>query len=265
MSAHSRYQQDLTDLYRQGYSTRQITDMTGVPKTTVGARIRAAGLGRSRSASQIAGCRRKTAVPFNWSFLPLTPEKAWLLGLIYGDGSLRKAGHGFVVTSGDRDVIDNINSLFDGRLRATPYEGCWTIQANSARLFNELRGTFGLAPNKAAALSFPAIEAALLPHFVRGLLDSDGCWVYDTRGPQRLLKFGYTCKSLPFVDSLRAVLVSNVGVSECRQPTRTGANGSCWSLVYSNGDAIRIGQWLYRETAPHTRCERKYRQWHIYV
>ena len=104
------------DLYLQGWSTRQIADAMGISKSVVGTIVKKSELGRDKSTSQILGCKRTTRIPFMWSFFPLTPEKTWLLGLIYGDGSLCNDGYKITITSGDFDVIDNINHLFGDRL-----------------------------------------------------------------------------------------------------------------------------------------------------
>src|SRR5947209_1504528 len=107
---------NIIDLYLQGLSIRQIAEITGISKSTVGALAKESGISRDRSTSQIRGCKRITQVPFEWSFFPLTAQKAWLLGLIYGDGSLSSDGRRITITSGDRDVIDNVNRLFGGTL-----------------------------------------------------------------------------------------------------------------------------------------------------
>ena len=107
---------NIIDLYLRGFSIRQIAEIAGISKSTVGAIVKESGISRDRSTAQIWGCKRTTQVPFEWSFFPLTAQKAWLLGLIYGDGSLHNDGRRITITSGDRDVIDNVNHLFGGTL-----------------------------------------------------------------------------------------------------------------------------------------------------
>jgi hypothetical protein len=259
MAPPLRYHHDFAALFHRGYSTRQIAGALGVPKSTVARRLKDAGLARTRSQGQIHGCRRETAVPSDWSFFPLTPEKSWLLGLIYGDGSLRKEGRGFVITSGDIDVLHNINRLFADRLWIRQEKGCATIQVNSVRLFQELATVFRLASCKAATLHHPVLLPIETPHFVRGLLDSDGSWSLDTRGDIALLTFRYTSIARSFVCSLRDTLVEHVQVSEKRRVTK-GA-GRSWTITYANHDAVRIGHWVYAHSTPESRCARKYARW----
>jgi hypothetical protein len=92
------------------------------------------------------------------------------------------------------------------------------------------------------------------PHFVKGLLDSDGCWYLDTRYPQKKLKFSYVSRSLPFITSLRLDLINHVGVSAQRNVRK----GSGYSIDYSNKDAIAIGRSVYADSTSETQCERKF-------
>jgi hypothetical protein len=252
----------VTELYMSGLSTRQIAEKTGVSKSVVGTIVKQAGISRDRSTSQILGCKRNTRVPFTWSFFPLTAEKAWLLGLIYGDGSLSNQGFTITITSGDRDVIDNINALFDNALEfATPTSTYWSIRINSVRLWKELKEHFGLTPNKSRILLYPSIDDSLRPHFIRGLLDSDGCWRADKRNPQPKLLFGYVSLSRDFVESLRTDLIKYVGVSS----KRTVREGRGFVLIYSNIDALKIGHWLYANSSSRDRCKRKFDYWSLFA
>ena len=146
----------VTELYSTGLSTRQIAEKTGTSKSVVGSIIKRAAIGRDRSISQTLGCRRSTRTPFEWSFFPLSPVKAWLLGLIYGDGSLRNDGFRITITSGDRDVIDNINALFEHTLGIRVRTTYWDIFIDSKRLWQELNTQFALTPNKSRILSYPS-------------------------------------------------------------------------------------------------------------
>lgn len=248
----------VNSLYLQGLSTRQIADVTGISKTVVGGIVKKSGIGRDRATSQILGCKRTTRIPFTWSFFPLTPEKAWLLGFIYGDGSLYNDGRTINITSGDSDVIDNINHLFGDNLSiSSPKSTYRAITLHSGRLWKELNTCFALVPNKSRILCYPQLPDEMKPHFVRGLLDSDGCWYLDTRNPQKKLKFSYVSLSLPFITSLRSDLINHVGVSTQRNVRK----GSGYIIDYSNKDAIAIGGWVYAGSTSETRCERKFAIW----
>src|SRR5690242_9192213 len=148
----------VNSLYLQGLSTRQIADVTSISKSGVGEIVKKSGIARDRATSQILGCKRTTRIPFTWSFFPLTPEKAWLLGLIYGDGSLYNDGRTISITSGDSDVIDNINHLFGDKLSiSSPKSTYRAITLHSGRLWKELNTCFALVPNKSRTLCYPEL------------------------------------------------------------------------------------------------------------
>jgi hypothetical protein len=181
-----------------------------------------------------------------------------LLGLIYGDGSLCNDGRKITITSGDCDVIDNINHLFGDNLSiSSPKSTYRAITLHSGRLWKELNTSFALVPNKLRILCYPELPDEMKSHFVRGLLDSDGCWYLDTRNPQKKLKFSYVSLSLPFITSLRLDLINHVGVSSQRNVRK----GRGFIIDYSNKDAIAIGRWLYADSSSETRCERKFDIW----
>ncbi|MBU1173548.1 MAG: hypothetical protein KKD44_28605, partial [Proteobacteria bacterium] len=48
----------------------------------------------------------KARVPFDWSIYPLTPEKYWLLGLLYGDGNLGRNRKTIKLFNSGKDIID---------------------------------------------------------------------------------------------------------------------------------------------------------------
>jgi hypothetical protein len=253
---------NVTELYLEGLSMRQIAERTGISKSVIARRIKQTGVSRDRSSSQILGCKRAPQVPFDWSYFPLTAGKAWLIGLIYGDGSLHNAGRTITLTAGDRDVIENVNHLFGGTLGVSmPTPTYWTLHIHSARLWKELNVAFALVPNKSRVLRYPELSDEMKPHFIRGLLDSDGCWYSDRRSKQPRLGFRYVSLSLEFLHTLRKDLIRLVGVSSKRNVYQ----GSMYSLAYTNNDAVRIGHWIYTGSTPRDRCERKFVYWSQFI
>jgi hypothetical protein len=190
-------------LYLTGLPTREVASLVGLSPTQVATIVKRAGVSRERMAA--LNFSRKRAVPDDWSFAPLTPEKAWMLGLIYGDGSLSSQGYGITISSGDRDVIDNINMMLGGGIGIVDRETYLDINICSGRLWKELRDLYGLHPNKSKTMQYPKIPVELQPHFVRGLIDSDGCWYSDTRSKSPRLIFTYESMSEHFVSDLREV------------------------------------------------------------
>lgn len=191
----------ITALYLEGHATRKVAAMLNMSPTIVAAIVKDAGISRGRIAAW--DLSRKRSVPSNWSFSPVTPEKAWMLGLIYGDGSLDKRGYLITLTSGDRDVVDHVNQIMGGKIGIDSRQTYWNLQICSKRLWQELDTLYSLTANKSSTIQYPDIADAMKPHFVRGLIDSDGCWYSDTRSSQPRLKFQFLSLSEAFIKQLR--------------------------------------------------------------
>lgn len=250
-------------LYAQGLSFSQVGEKVGISAASVQYHVTRAGI--TRTVGEATRLRRhladSTLVPSAFSFEPLTPDTAWLLGLIFGDGHIDKSGWNFNVVSGDRDILENIQKIMGGRLRITNRLGAnyGVIRACSARLVDELR-KYRMPSNKSAVLTFPEIPKVVLSHFVRGLVDSDGCFCMVGGRKRRYLRFAYYSMAAGFVESLRLVIASVLGhavTSKLHVVTATGVRG----LIIGERDAIKFGQWVYDCSSPSNRCSRKHAIW----
>jgi hypothetical protein len=167
-----------------------------------------------------------------------------------------------------------VNRLFGGDLHVFERAGRWTLQINSVRLVGELRELFGLAPGDSAQRTFPLLGPSYLPHFVRGLLDSDGMWQSHAERsmgapamtgsgrsgpPGHSLHLRFASKSLRMAEGVRTALASRAGVTE-QVPIRPDVRHG-WSLFYRTRSAIVIGRWIYQDTTPAIRREHNYQEW----
>lgn len=114
-------------------------------------------------------------------------NKAYILGLLYADGN--RSGSSNTITINlqerDRDILDKIKHCigFSGPLHYIDYHGEWNRQnqwklAFSNKHMAEQLYQYGVVPNKEFKVEFPTfLDEELLPHFIRGYLDGDGCIV----------------------------------------------------------------------------------------
>jgi hypothetical protein len=125
--------------------------------------------------------------PWNESFFDdWSDEMAWVLGLIWSDGSLT---HNMVeVCSKDPDLIELVVGLVDQERGLRPKNGGrhWRVNLCSPRAAGRLRG-LGLTEAKSFTVRWPnELPEQYEGAFVRGLLDGDGS-VYlraDRKGQQ---------------------------------------------------------------------------------
>lgn len=114
-----------------------------------------------------------------------TETAAYILGFILGDGSVEDGSPRLRISSADLDIIEKIQSVFDGgtiRIAEPPknkshYKRIYILSVNSSQTVHNLL-RYGIVSNKSKQdisdkLVYP--EGIYFYHFLRGLLDSDGC------------------------------------------------------------------------------------------
>ena len=208
---------------------------------------------------------RVPAVPSDFSFNPLTSAKAWLLGVIFGDGSMHPRQNSITICAGsDKEIAEKVCGVVGGTLEPkqerTMYRGkyhpYWNVYLNSVRIWREVHTMFGLTPDKSLTMKFPALPMDALSHFVRGLTDSDGCWDRSRKLP----RWRYATGSIAFSEELRRILqhVLNITITEAHHDPRGGGG---YSLECTGKKALAVGNWMYADSSPTTRCERKFNRW----
>lgn len=192
--------------------------------------------------------------------------KAYYLGVIYGDGCLYKSGYCVDIAMQDLDVLNNINkNLFHNNCYISDRKRCFKMTMYSKKLWDELNLLFKLTNNKSSIIEFPNLDNAMLPHFIRGLLDSDGC--FSTKASKKgRLSFSYTSCSKNFMYDLNKVLMEQLNFKRItiRARSRNGYN-PCYQMIWSNKiDAKNLGYWIYQDSFGN-RGERKFNIWKTYI
>jgi hypothetical protein len=179
-----------------------------------------------------------------------TPDKAYILGFLLGDGNIDKDFFRLStqIHERDREVLEYIKEQLksDAPIKKTR-EHMITLRISSYKLINDL-AKWGMVPKKAHILKLPEIEDSLYPHLIRGLFDADGCissmLVKNRKGVRNIQT--YRCNIRGNSEALKKV--SDI-VSE-----QTGV----WQKVYKyDGSSIyqlggrhqitKFAQWLYQD------------------
>jgi len=114
----------------------------------------------------------------------LSEEQAYLLGLIYADGSIADDRNIIGISSKDQSYLEEIKNIieYDGEIieRISGYgKKYYLINFSSQQMSKDLR-KFGLGNNKAKNVEeLPNISEELIRHFIRGYFDGDGC-IYES-------------------------------------------------------------------------------------
>lgn len=260
----------ILELYGLGLGGIKICKETGIDESGVYRTIRKAGIIRTKQqAADILSDLRPLRM------LPLTAERAWVLGVIFGDGGItaaRGGRHTLTVSAENRDgdILDKIATILNVKAAIYQRQGCRCLYVSGKRFVDQLRSEFGLDENKCLNMVWPELPVELRRHFVRGLLDSDGCWHRRKTVCGNQLVFSYASIAESFVRSLEWCVYGHVDV--CPRAVRkisrkraVRAGGAIphpsYHLEYSHMDCVEIGKWLYRGDTGHMRGERKYKYW----
>jgi hypothetical protein len=258
----------MVQLYSTGRSVKEVADALGAGVGAVRHWVITAGVGRNYQQAAVA---RSDGHPLQWG--PLTPERAWLIGLIFGDGGIRRNGTeaNLTIANEDEDVAYKVMAILRYWPKLQRRQGCAQLWISSRKFVAMLNTDFGLDHDKCATMQWPDIPCRLIPHFVRGLLDSDGCWHQRIGRQNRQLIFAYCSIAHNFVRSMESS-IHNTGLvcprTVCIKAKkihfidgRRVVSSPLAVLEYGHLDCVALGNWLYAGDTEHMRCERKYQYW----
>ena len=111
-----------------------------------------------------------------------SPGMAYVLGLVYGDGSVSATWLQFQYSVKDRATLDDIMRLMD--IATPPREidnhgfPAWRIRLDSVHIADRLSEIGLPLGKKSKTIRFPSMENEYKRHFTRGYFDADGCATY---------------------------------------------------------------------------------------
>jgi hypothetical protein len=147
-------------------------------------------------------------------FSDWSPEMAYVLGFIYADGNMSRESYKIRIDSKDYQVLDDIRKSMESDL---PIKEChkgeftwYELTLNKKQIYSDLR-KLGVFPNKSLTMRMPEVPKEMMPHFIRGYFDGDGC-VYEVKRkrPTPGLEIDFATGSKDFADAVYKYLIENV-------------------------------------------------------
>jgi len=141
----------------------------------------------------------------------------YLVGLITTDGNLSKDGRHVDITLKDREMLLKItkaaglNNKVGIKMGGLGNVG-YRIQISNVNFYNFLISV-GLFPNKSLSLGKLAVPDKYFPHFLRGVIDGDGCirsWIHSLNKREQWSLRIYS-GSRTFVNWLKNMIKMNIG------------------------------------------------------
>jgi len=205
-----------------------------------------------------------------------SPKMAYVLGMIYTDGSLqpgktRESDGGGAKTCGritltqkDPAFLRQILAIMGTHVAvlrreermygATKAGETYYFHINSDRIYARLL-RFGLHPNKSRSLQFPDVPKRCLRHFIRGCWDGDGSFYVEKRS--NTIHADFVSGSRSFLVDMVAIL-SEEGFSHRKIYKKRGRNPS-YHFKYHGKECIDFFHYLYDGVPRRMFWEQKYR------
>lgn len=198
------------------------------------------------------------------------PSMAYLLGLIYADGSLEDSpyirGKYLRFSSTDLELVTTLKKLIEAEHPITElpsptsrHQQRYFIRIGSHWLYNQLE-KLGLTPKKSLTMRLPLIPSEFFGDFVRGYFDGDGCVYVEKTSKEggvtqiRRLQTIFVSGSKQFLIEMGKELQSVLALQSIPLNTHHRA----FELRYSTSASIKIFKLLYRTTSPEAKLERKF-------
>lgn len=238
--------EEIIELYKQGLSTPKITKLTGVKQHTIDKYLRINNI-EKRDVSE---SKRKYSLDVNYFDKINTEKKAYFLGLLYADGwnannkiSIQLSEKdSYILEEFKKDIQYNGPMLYQRRSLKKPEHSDSIRLCISNKYLSNKASVLGLCQNKTKELSdLPNISADLIPHFIRGFFDGDGC----IRISKKQLRFSIVGTE-NFLNNLNTVL-SNF-INEPKKKLTSIKHSYVKYLNFGSKEQIRkIYNYLYKD------------------
>ena len=214
------------EYYHKGRSLEEIATEHGVSRTAVMKIMEKYGLNRrTRSIARIEAIKKGKFERFEYHeinenfFSEWSPEMAWVLGLLFTDGTIDNTR--VAIHSVDIDLLEKIKKLLNSsksiQKRTQSYDKTKHIYEFGfyrEKMRDDLN-KLGLQERKSLNMIFPNVPEEYMRHFIRGCWDGDGSIFFDGGN----LVASYVTGSKNFINRLVEELYK-VGISKVTPPYR---------------------------------------------
>ena len=194
-----------------------------------------------------------------------TPEKAYLLGQIYGDGYNGENNHSYKVSvssnNGDIEVYKRLVNLFPFFTLKTSYKShpnMIYLENHEKALYLDLK-RHGMISNKtiydkSGEFHFPNLRKDLISHFIRGYFDADGSFWYPKRYRSRNnLRTEFGCSTKNFLLVLNKHLEDNKINFTYTERSKKASNDKyymSYNLLSSNREeSLKFADFIYKDAS----------------
>lgn len=201
----------------------------------------------------ISHCQRKYIIDENIFDKLDTPEKTYWLGFLMGDGWVFRAQFGLSLQEKDKHHVYKFRNFLQSNhpINRVPnknkIDGSPSI-SYAIRIWNKqintMLRTYGIAEDKTHLAKFPTnIPEEFLSHYMRGLIDSDGCFCLKQKNRNRLsINFVST---VAFAEKFQQILMEKCDLNKTSLEKQTNTNFIAIVNYGGNKQLLRICKFLY--------------------
>lgn len=235
---------EIVDLYLSGKTLAELEILYNTSDTTLMSVLDRHGIKRRH---------RKYSINETYFDEIDTPNKAYILGLLYADGYNNMQNNEVSITLQDidREILEKINIEIKNE---TPlrfinnheininWKNCYQLSICSKHVSNSL-AKWGMVQRKSLVLEFPFfLKDSLYAHFLRGYFDGDG----HINGK----KYGYEMSIIGtknFIYSVHDILISN-GIESHIYQSCPNKNDVTYTLMTTSKDnSIKFADYIYKD------------------
>jgi hypothetical protein len=257
-------EQKLIELYKSGVLLKNICAELKIGKQTV-----------HNYAKKYSLRRQRLHAPDNTSFATFTQESCYWAGFIAADGCMNNVLTSIRIdlSAKDKKHLFKILSFVKDK---SPYivedekwvkiTGKWYfikhcyVDINSTKIVQNLKKNFSITPAKSWTIMPPkSIPESMIRHYVRGYFDGDGCicWHKAHKSPV----FQISCGSKKLLDWIGEKIREQVAHEFTKRALLPMKGKKIYRIVSIASNAKPIFDWLYSNSTPETRLERKFNRY----
>lgn len=243
MSKLLNYKEEIISKYQAGLTLASIAKEYRVDARTVSKLLKDNGV-EILSATESA--RKVTAKYYDYFSTVDTEDKAYFVGLLQADGCIYNPKNSqrqmkLTLKNEDLYILQTLkNNIGITSKLVDDKRGCSTLTVCSTGLCNDLE-VLGVSSLKYTRNSMPTIDKDLLPHFIRGYFDGDGC-VSSASKSRVIVNFVHPNKT--FIEYISSYLYEN-GICSGKITDRT----TYYSLtVYGKSNILKFYNLIYTDS-----------------
>jgi hypothetical protein len=212
------YGKSMADIARENHCSRQ-TICRLIKKYSIPTRNRSESRKKALEAGKFKGKEKRYINEAFFETSNWSPGMAWVLGLLFADGNLKKNKPEFRLSQRNQEVLQKVLNLMRSSHMISAkdkksYKGVisgkiYSFSIYNKKIYHDLLN-LGLTPAKSTNMKFPEVPTKYMNHFIRGLYDGDGAF-YINRFDGAIVS-QYRNGSLDFITYVTDILQKELNI-----------------------------------------------------